>query len=68
MAFLGSVARGCLVLIGLYVIILILSQWMGTGQPDLGVVRIVWESPFLRVATLASIALRFVDLVLAGRP
>jgi hypothetical protein len=68
MAFLGSLARGCLVLIALYVIVLILSRWMGTGQPDLTVAWVVWDSPFLRVASLASLAMMFIDLVLVGRP
>jgi hypothetical protein len=67
MEFLGSVARGCLVLIGLYVIVLIMSEWTGTGRPDLTVAWVVWTSPFLRVASLASLGLVFIDLVLIGR-
>ena len=67
MGFLGSVARGCLVLIGLFVIFVIVSEWIGTGHADLTVAWVVWTSPFLRVATLASLGLVFMDLVLIGR-
>lgn len=67
MEFLGSVARGCLVLIGLFVIFLIVSHWVQTGHADLAAAWVVWTSPFLRVATLAAMGLVFIDLVLIGR-
>ena len=66
MEFFGSVARVCLILMGLFVVYLIVAAWVATGSADLGVAGVVWTNPHLRIALLAFLAFAFTDMVLIG--